>query len=87
MKENYIKLLYTYNSMIEFESKLKQWGNSFGVIVPKQSLLREHLKEGDKVKLFILKSTDVLKKTFGTAKFKRTTSEILKEGDRQSWDE
>jgi len=28
-----------------------------------------------------------LKETFGTFKFSRSTDEILKEGDRESWDE
>ncbi|HZX11946.1 MAG TPA: AbrB/MazE/SpoVT family DNA-binding domain-containing protein [Candidatus Nanoarchaeia archaeon] len=73
--------------MIEVESQLKEWGNSFGVLVPKGVTLKEGLKEGDKVLLFLTKKTDALKKTFGTAKFRKTTEEILKQGDKDSWDE
>ena len=73
--------------MIEAESELKIWGNSFGIIVPKEIVKEEKLNEGDKIFLLITKKTDALRKTFGTAKFKRSTAEILREGDKESWDE
>ncbi|HLC85983.1 MAG TPA: AbrB/MazE/SpoVT family DNA-binding domain-containing protein [Candidatus Nanoarchaeia archaeon] len=73
--------------MITIETKLKGWGRSIGVIVPKEAVIKEHLKEGDKVELIILKKTNALRETFGKLKFKRTTDDILKEVDEESWDE
>ena len=35
----------------------------------------------------ILKKKGLLKETFGVLKFKRPIEDILKEGDRESWDE
>ncbi len=35
----------------------------------------------------VSKKTDVLKKTFGTLKFKKSTDQILKKSDEESWDE
>ena len=73
--------------MITIETKLKGWGRSIGVIVPKEAVIKEHLKEGDKVELIISKKTNALRETFGKLKFKRTTDDILKEVDEESWDE
>ena len=73
--------------MIEVESKLRKWGRSFGVVIPKDKVKEEGIKENETIKLLIIKKTNVLKETFGTMKFKRTTQEILDESDREDWDE
>ena len=38
------------------EVKIKQWGNSFGVLLPKDLVQHENLKKGDIVKLDIVSS-------------------------------
>lgn len=73
--------------MIEIEARLKKWGRSFGVVIPMDKIKKENLEENDKVKILISKKKNPLRETFGILKFKRPIEEILKEGDKESWDE
>jgi len=73
--------------MIEVEAKVRKWGRSFGVVIPKEKIKEEGIKEDETIKILISKKTNVLRETFGTMKFKRTTQEILDESDRENWDE
>ena len=73
--------------MIEVEAKVRKWGRSFGVVIPKEKIKEEGIKENETIKLLIAKRTNVLKETFGTLKLKRSTQEILDESDREDWDE
>ena len=73
--------------VIEFETQLKKWGRSFGLIVPMEKIKFAKLKENEKVEVIIKKENNPLKKHFGTHKFSRSTKEILGEGDKESWDE
>ena len=73
--------------MLEVEAKVRKWGRSFGVVIPKDKVKEEGIKENEIVRLLIAKRTNVLKETFGTMKFKRSTQEILDESDREDWDE
>jgi antitoxin component of MazEF toxin-antitoxin module len=74
-------------NMIETETQVREWGRSVGVVIPKDMAIRERIKAGDSVKILIMKKSNALKETFGTFKFKRSTEEILKEADEESWDE
>ena len=73
--------------MIEVETKVRKWGRSFGVVIPKEKVIEEGIKENETVNLLIGKKKNVLKEVFGTFKFKRTTQEILEESDREDWDD
>ena len=73
--------------MKEVEAQIREWGRSLGVVIPKDAVLEEHLKEGDTVKLLILKKSNPIKKTFGTFKFKKSTEDMLNEADKEAWDE
>ena len=73
--------------MLEVEAKVRKWGRSFGIVIPKDKVKEEGIKENEIVRLLIAKRTNVLKETFGTMKFKRSTQEILDESDREDWDE
>lgn len=73
--------------MLEVEAKIRKWGRSFGVVIPKDRVKEEGIKENETIKLLIAKKTNVLKETFGTMKFKRSTQEMLDESDREDWDE
>ena len=73
--------------MIEFKSKLKKWGRSFGVVVPMEELKKFNIDENTTVEITITKEESPLRKTFGIAKFKKTTKEMLEESDREAWDE
>jgi len=70
--------------MLEFNSKIRKWGNSFGLIIPKEEI-RNKFKTDEKVHVIVLKdSGDVLRKTFGILKNKRTmTGQQFKEKIRK----
>ncbi|MBI4918671.1 AbrB/MazE/SpoVT family DNA-binding domain-containing protein [archaeon] len=73
--------------MQEVESRLRNWGRSVGVVIPKKIIDQEKLKEGDEVKLFLIKKNNVLNETFGKFKLKSSTDAILKEIDEEGWNE
>ncbi len=73
--------------MLEVKAKVREWGRSLGVVLPKESAKQEGIGRNDTVTLLITKNRNVLKETFGTLNFKRTTDEILKESDEEAWDE
>ncbi len=73
--------------MIEAIAQVREWGRSVGIVIPKEVVIKERIKVGDNVKILINKKTNPLKETFGILKFKKTTDEILKEIDKEGWDE
>lgn len=74
--------------MIEIKTRLRKWGNSLGVIVPINSLQKEKFKENDEVVLLITKEKEnVLKETFGIHKFKKPIKKLMKETDKELYNE
>ena len=70
--------------MIEVRTKLKKWGNSFGVVVPISSAEKEGAKEGDEVIVLMKKEKgNVLRETFGTSKSKKSVKKLMKEIDEE----
>ena len=69
------------------ELVIKKWGRSFGAVIPMEKVKQMNLKENDIVSATLLPIKNPLKETFGTFKFKRSVAEILKESDRECWDE
>lgn len=68
--------------MIELKTKIRRWGNSFGIVVPLKKVSQENIKEGDEVVILMNKKEgNVLRETFGTLKFKKSTDKIMKEID------
>ena len=49
-------------------SKTKRWGNSLGVIIPKEEVQHLHLKEDEPVVIEIIKAGNPLKELFGFGK-------------------
>ncbi len=78
---------YTVYTMIEVKTKLRKWGNSLGIIISRKETMKENMKEGEQVTALILKSGHPLEELFGTLKFKKSTEAILRESDREAWDE
>lgn len=69
--------------MVMISGKLRKWGNSFGVVIPKEIAKKEKFKAGEKVDILIIPKTNVLKETFGSLKgWKIDTQKILDELDR-----
>ncbi|HLC56956.1 MAG TPA: hypothetical protein VJH95_00130 [Candidatus Nanoarchaeia archaeon] len=66
--------------MIEIKTKAKEWGNSIGVIIPKEAVIEEGIKPNQEITLQIstkpiTRGTDI----FGKWKFKKSTNQLLKE--------
>lgn len=48
--------------------KIKKWGNSMGVLIPKNDAAQLQLKEGQEVAIEITKTENPLKELFGVGK-------------------
>jgi len=57
----------------------KKWGNSLGVVLPRETVIDMNLKEGEIITLEITKKENVLRELFGNLKFKKSTEQLLKE--------
>jgi len=73
--------------MIEVETKLKRCGRSFGIIIPMEKVKEANLAENETLDVVVTKKKNPLQETFGKLKFKKSTKELLKESDREAWDE
>lgn len=73
--------------MIECEATAKKWGNSIGIIIPKEVAESRKIKENSKVRFAILDNEGVVARTFGVLKdWKEPTGKIIREMRRESWD-
>ena len=69
--------------MIEYEVQLKKWGNSVGLIVPKEALEKESLKPKQMVRAIIKPIESVkVRDIFGKLRLKKPTAQIMAEIDR-----
>ena len=73
--------------MMEVEAKVRKWGRSFGIVIPIDKIKQEGIKENETINILIAKKTNVLRETFGTMKFKKSTDEMMKEIDNELWPE
>ena len=71
--------------MIEIKTKLRKWGNSFGVLVPQRDIENSDINEGEEVVVLLKKEdkVNVLRETFGTHKFKKPVKQLMKEMDKE----
>ena len=65
------------------KSKLRRWGNSLGVIVPKEIVDQQGLKEGEIVEISVRKVSDI-KHLFGKYPFKDL--QLQKQKMKAGWD-
>jgi antitoxin component of MazEF toxin-antitoxin module len=66
-------------------TKVKKWGNSFGIILPAEMVRHNNLREGTNIEIRInTKDKTRVKDVFGILKGKLTksTDDLLKEVDR-----
>lgn len=68
---------------MEIKTKLKEWGNSIGLIVPKEIIAENNLKVNDEVIIEIRKKNEIMK-LFGSLKLKRS-SQNIKDEARNGW--
>lgn len=62
----------------------KRWGSSIGVVIPKEIVEKQNIKEGDEIVISVFKKGD-LSDTFGTLKTK-LTGQQLKDLSRKDWE-
>ncbi len=68
--------------------KVKKWGNSFGIILPREIINNNNIKEGAEIEVFIRsKHKTKVKDIFGIlrGKLTRDTDDLLKEVDKELW--
>ena len=71
------------------ETRLKRWGNSFGIIIPSDIVQRENMKEDQNIKVLILRdSKKAFRETFGIGKgkIKKSTQQIKDELRKELYD-
>lgn len=60
-------------------ARLKRWGNSLGIVVPRDVVRRKGLREGDVVEFQVDRKTKSYRDYFGTFKPKKSTRRLLRE--------
>jgi len=66
------------------EAKLKKWGSSLGLVVPKEIVLKERLKVGEEI-IFDIKKKVVVKEIFGALKNWKINAQKVKNELREEW--
>ncbi len=75
---------------IMVKGKLKKWGNSFGVIIPKEIVDSNKFKAGQEIECMIIEdSKKRFDELFGSlkGKFKKSTEEMMREMDKELYPE
>ena len=65
--------------MFKSEAKLRSWGNSVGVILPKNILKEEGLSINDEVEIILKKKSSPLRDVFGKLKGFKAKSALSKD--------
>ena len=63
-------------------ARLKRWGNSYGIVIPKEVALKENIGEEDEVEVVLRKAVDI-RKLFGKYRFKDLQK--IKDELREGW--
>lgn len=74
--------------METINTKVKKWGNSFGIILPAEIVKHNRIKEGTNIEVRITtKNKTKVKDVFGILKGKLTkdTEQLMKEVDKELW--
>ena len=78
--------MYNLDKMETIDVKVKKWGNSLGVVLPRNILDSENIAEGSDIEISVrAKHKTKVKDIFGMLKGKlvRDTDEVLKEIDEE----
>jgi len=68
------------------EVTAKKWGNSLGVVLPKEWVEKEHIHEGDSLFIQVVKEVDI-SKSFGMLKGKiKMSGQEFKDMVREGWE-
>ena len=69
--------------------RIREWGNSYGIMIPKSVLKDKKMSNGEEIDVVITKKKkgNTFRETFGKVKFKESTEKIMKEIDRELYNE
>ena len=69
--------------MMEIKAKTKKWGNSIGVIIPKEIIRQQNIKPDQEITILISsKPITTGRDIWGTFKFKKSTEQLMREVDK-----
>jgi antitoxin component of MazEF toxin-antitoxin module len=69
---------------IQTKVKIKPWGNSLGIIIPKDVVIKEELQENDEVTITINKKSTLIG-LFGRGKGIKINTQKMKDEAREEW--
>lgn len=69
---------------LQTRAKIKLWGNSLGVIIPKEIVMKEDIHENDEVIITITKK-NTLEGFFGKGKGIKINTQKVKDEIRKEW--
>ena len=69
--------------MMEIKARTKKWGNSIGIIIPKEVIRQQNIKPDQEITLMISKKPITKgKDIWRTFKFKKSTEQLMREVDK-----
>jgi putative addiction module antidote len=71
---------------MELTTKIRKWGNSYGIIIPQEILKRQNLQEREEIDVILIKKGNILRETFGKHKFSKPVKQLMKETDKELYD-
>ena len=70
--------------MMEIKAMTRKWGNSIGILIPKEAVRKENIKPDQEVTVVIsAKPITKGKDIFGTMKFDKPTEKLMREVDKE----
>jgi len=67
--------------MLKAKTRLRVWGNSIGLTLPKREIKQKNMAANDVVMVTVEKVKSPLREAFGKLKFSKSTDDLLKEVD------
>lgn len=78
--------------MEQIKTKIRKWGNSFGIVLPKEILSKKNLKEGSEIEVILTEKSQSRVRDLFTLSNKnkkifrnKPTQKLMKEVDKEFW--
>ncbi|MGA2665044.1 MAG: AbrB/MazE/SpoVT family DNA-binding domain-containing protein [Nitrososphaerales archaeon] len=68
--------------VVQAKARLKKWGNSLGIVIPKAAADKNGLRVGDEVEILLTKQSDI---TELRGRYPVENLQAAKEGMRKGW--
>jgi antitoxin component of MazEF toxin-antitoxin module len=72
--------------MLEFEAKVKRWGNSLAVVVPAEEAMRSSIRPNDTVHVIALRKNEAARRSFGLLPRLKSAQKIKDELRKELYD-